>query len=212
MRNRLTRRTREGKPGQSLVEFSLIVTVVMMMLLGMLEFGFVFDHHLTLEYATREAARVGSAMSNGGGTLGCSTGQSPNAGTVDPQIVAAVQRVVKSPGSLVVESRISEIRIYKVDLSSTTGDQDGAYANVWVYNAGAGPVVDGIALDFTLSGSNGWNACSRDNGSDPDSIGVSLIYNYRLVTPLGAAMGFFGGGSAAQITIRDRTVMALNPS
>ena len=208
----MIRRLRQSKPGQSLVVFSLIVTIVMMMLLGVLEFGFVFDHHLTLEYATREAARVGSAMSNGGGTLGCGSGQSPNAATVDPQIIAAVQRVVKSPGSLVVESRIAEIRIYKVDLSSTTGDQDGSFVNVWTYNAGAGPVVDGVALDFTLSGSNGWNACSRDNGSDPDSIGVSLVYNYKLVTPLGSAMALFGGGAAAQITIKDRTVMALNPS
>ena len=48
-----------GESGQSLVEFAMIVTVVMLLLLGMLEFGFVFDHHLTLEYATREGARVG---------------------------------------------------------------------------------------------------------------------------------------------------------
>jgi hypothetical protein len=215
---RRLRRSR-NRAGQSLVEFSLVVTVVMLMLLGMLEFGFVFDHHLTLEYATREGARVGSALANGGGTLGCGSGQSPNAATVDPQIVAAVQRVVKSPGSLVVESRISQIRIYKAIPGGTTltpyptGDQDTGFANVWTW-AGVGggtDVVDGVNLDFKLSGSNGWDACSRDNGSTPDSIGVSLIYNYQLVTPLAAVMGFFGGGPS-QITINDRTIMALNPS
>ncbi len=48
-----------GEAGQSLVEFAMIVTVVMLFLLGMLEFGFVFDHHLTLEYATAKAPARG---------------------------------------------------------------------------------------------------------------------------------------------------------
>ena len=63
-------RRRKRERGQSLVEFSMIITVVMLLLLGMMEFGFVFDHHLTLEYATREGARVGSALGNGGGDRG----------------------------------------------------------------------------------------------------------------------------------------------
>ena len=56
----------------------MVITVLMLLLLGMLEFGFLFDHHLTLEYATREGARVGAALANGGGRR-CTTCQSPNA-------------------------------------------------------------------------------------------------------------------------------------
>jgi hypothetical protein len=207
-------RTDERARGQSLVEFSMIITVVMLLLLGMLEFGFVFDHHLTLEYSTREGARVGSAMGNGGGTLGCAAGQSPNAATVDPQIIAAVQRVITSPGSAVVKSRVTEIRIYK---ANATGDIAGSSSNKWVYSAssptvGNGPLVDGKKLFFVPSGVTGWGACLRDNGAEPDSIGVSLKYDYQLVTPLSAVMGFFGPGSGPTvIPIGDRTVMALNP-
>ncbi len=194
--------------GQSLVEFSMIISVVMLLLLGMLEFGFLFDHHLTLEYATREGARVGSAMGNGGGTLGCGAGQSPNAATVDPQIIAAVQRVITSPGSAVVASRITEIRIYK---SNTTGGISGS-SNKWIYSQANGPSVDGKNLDFIPSGATGWAACARDNGAEPDSIAVSLKYDYHLVTPLSAAMGFFGPGTGpSAFEIGDRTVMALNP-
>jgi Flp pilus assembly protein TadG len=210
------RRRRER--GQSLVEFSMIITVVLLLLLGMMEFGFVFDHHLTLEYATREGARVGSALGNGGGTVGCSAGQSPNAATVDQQIVAALQRVITSPGSAVVPSRIAEIKIYK---SGTNGEVTGTSFNTWVYSAtmvagvpvGNGPSVDGRNLFFVPSGATGWNACLRDNNSaGPDSIGVSLTYNYQLVTPLSAAVGFFGPGNGpTTIPIGDRTVMALNP-
>jgi hypothetical protein len=205
-------RTGEREHGQSLVEFSMIVTVIMLLLLGMLEFGFLFDHHLTLEYATREGARVGAALANGGGTLGCSTGQSPNAGTVDQQIVAAVQRVITSPGSAVVKSRVSEIIIYKSTLTGgVTGSAPGQQ-NKWVYGLNGGPVVDGRALDFVPTTTQGWAACSRNNGSIPDSIGVSLKYDYELVTPLSAVMGFFGPGSGpTTVEIGDRTVMALNP-
>jgi TadE-like protein len=199
----------ERKRGQSLVEFAMIITVVMLLLLGMLEFGFLFDHHLTLEYATREGARVGAALANGGGTLGCGSGQSPNAANVDKQIIAAVQRVITSPGSAVVKSRITEIRIYK---ANTTGGVTSTFSNKWVYSAGAGPSVDGKNLDFIAQGTTGWTACSRDNGSAPDSIGVSLNYSYELVTPLSAVMGFFGPGSGpTTIPISDRTIMALNP-
>ncbi len=45
--------------GQSLVEFAVSVPVFVMLLFGMLEFGFAFSHNLTLEYATREGARTG---------------------------------------------------------------------------------------------------------------------------------------------------------
>ncbi len=204
-----SRRIGEREDGQSLVEFSMIITVVMLLLLGMLEFGFLFDHHLTLEYSTREGARVGSALGNGGGALGCGAGQSPNAATVDQQIIAAVQRVITSPGSAVVPSRVTEIRIYDANVN---GDITGSSSNKWVYSAGAGPSVDGRNLDFIPQGATGWAACLRDNGSAPDSIGVSLKYSYELVTPLSAVMGFFGSGTGpTTIPISDRTIMALNP-
>jgi hypothetical protein len=203
------RRTRRsGQRGQSLVEFAMVVTVMMLLLLGMLEFGFVFDHHLTVEYASREGARTASALANGGGVVGCGTGQSPNAATVDKQIIAAVQRVLTSPGSPVVPSRVGTIKIYK---ATSTGAISGSSVNTWVYSAGAGPVVDGKALDFIQSGGTGWAACLRNNGTPADSVGVSLTYSYHLVTPLSAVMGFFGGGGPSTIPITDKTVMALNP-
>ena len=65
--------------GQGLVEFAVLVPMFMLLLMGMLEFGLAFSHHQTLQYATREGARAGAALSNGGGKLGCAFGQSPNA-------------------------------------------------------------------------------------------------------------------------------------
>jgi hypothetical protein len=204
----ITRR-RPGERGQGLVEFALLIPSFMLLLLGMLDFGFLFDHTLTLQYASREGARVGSALVNGGGTLGCSPGQSPNASTVDPLIIAAVMRVLDSPGSRVRIAGIQTIRIYK---ASSSGTEAGP-VNVWAYTPGAGPTVDGRRLDYSASSPATWAACSRSNsGSPPDSIGVSLVYTYNLQTALGNVLGFFGGSGLSSITVSDKTVMAMNPT
>ncbi|MDR3632336.1 MAG: TadE/TadG family type IV pilus assembly protein, partial [Isosphaeraceae bacterium] len=63
-------RRRTGERGQSLVEFSMLVPLFLILLLGMLEFGIAFNHQLTLGYATREGARIGADLVNGGGPLG----------------------------------------------------------------------------------------------------------------------------------------------
>lgn len=189
--------------GQGLVEYAMTVPLFLLILLGMIEFGFAFAHNLTLEYGTREGARVGSALANGGGTLGCNPGQSPNAADVDPEIIAAVQRVLTSPGSQVNLNDIGSIHIYQSTASGTEGS-----ANVW--KLGAGPNVDGVQLKFTpVAAQQGWSACSRKNGATPDSVGVSLTYDYRYVTPLGSLMGFAGSPT---MHMSDRTVMALNPT
>ncbi len=205
----MIRRWRDGQRGQGVVEFALLVPVFMLLLLAMLEFGFVFDHTLTIEYATREGARVGSALVNGGGTLGCGSGQSPNKDDVDPLIVAAVTRVLTSPGSRVRVAGIPTIRIYKANAS---GSEAGP-VNVWRYTPGAGPTVDGRQLDYSML-STGWTACSRTNlpPVGPDSIGVSLTYTYRMQTGLGSILGFFGGTGWSTIAVSDRTVMAMNPT
>jgi Flp pilus assembly protein TadG len=46
--------------GQSLVEFALILTPLLLLLLGIIQFGFIFNTYVTLTNATREAARSGS--------------------------------------------------------------------------------------------------------------------------------------------------------
>ena len=165
----------------------MLVPVFLLILVGMLEFGFIFDHTMTISYATREGARSGSAFASGNTTtMICNPADGGL--DVDKNIVAAVQRVLEAPGSQVVLSRVQEIRIYK---ATASGTQSGGSANVWNYSAGSGPVVDGQPLDFTRSTSN-WNACSRVNfwsgGVAPDSLGVSVTYSYQYITPLRAIL------------------------
>ena len=53
-------RRRSRAEGQSLVEFSLVLAPLFLILLGIIQFGFIFNSYITLTNATREAAREGS--------------------------------------------------------------------------------------------------------------------------------------------------------
>jgi Flp pilus assembly protein TadG len=204
---RLARRPadrRSGERGQSLIELSIAIPVVLLLLLGMLEFGFAFSHHLTLEYATREGARTGAALAAGTGEVACT-----GANNTDAYTIAAVQRVLTGTGGQVPIGQVKEIRIYK---ASSTGADSLGLSNKWVPGAG-GPSVDGVQLLFTRSGSTFWDPCTRHDSpgawGGTDSIGVSLIYDYQYITPLGNLMGL---GGAPVLQISDRTIMALNPA
>jgi Flp pilus assembly protein TadG len=203
---RIRRAAGRREDGQSLVEFSFILPVFLLLLLGILEFGMAFDHLITISYASREGARAGAALVNGGGALGCGAGQSPNADTVDPQVVAAVERVLTSPGSQVAIARVSQIRIFQ----ATAGGAETSSVNVWTYSPGAGPVVDGDNLDFVPS-TTAWTVCSRTNTLPAPSIGVSIRYRYSFATPLGGLLSFFGG-PATGLDVSDKAVMAMNPT
>lgn len=179
-----------------MVEFAIVLPVFLLVLMGVLEFGFAFSHHMTMEYATREGARMGAALANGSTAFNCKV--------VDEQVVAAVQRVLTASGSQIDLNQVGELRIYQAD---GNGEEQGS-ANVWT--PGKGPKVDGAPLLFKYSTGN-WDACSRNNAGfgQTDSIGISLVYDYRYVTPLGSLLGLVG---TPVLTMGDRTVMALNPS
>jgi Flp pilus assembly protein TadG len=59
-----SRRRRSGEPGpeagQSLVEFSLILFPLFLILLGIIQFGLIFNTYVTMTNAARDAARMGS--------------------------------------------------------------------------------------------------------------------------------------------------------
>ncbi len=196
-------RRRRGRPdrGQSLVEFSLVLPVFLVLLMSMMDFGFAYGQNLTIEYATREGARTGAALAAGNSTLPCAD--------VDDYVMAAVQRVLESPGSQVKLEYIDNVEIYKSDAA---GNKLGS--NRWGYMAGDRPTVDGVTLDFGLL-STGWDACTRSNATpNPDSLGVLIHYQYHYVTPLGSAIALLGSHHAGPptLSISDHTVMQLNPT
>ena len=194
---------RDRSRGQSLVEFSVLVPAFMLLLFGMLEFGFVFTHNLTLEYATREGARTGAALADGAQNAAVCA-------TIDPQIIAAVERVLTSSGSPINEPNVTSIKIWKATAAGVPASS--GQTSTWAYGVAGAPIVDGFQLHYHEVTPSTWLPCSRNNAANPDSIGISLTYDYSMVTPLSSIARFFGGGaSSGVIPMNDRTIMALNP-
>ena len=219
------RRSRDGQRGQGMVEFAIIVPVFLLLLMGMLEFGFVFTHNLSLEYATREGARAGATLSDGGSSA---SGTTCTTAGIDQNVINAVTKVLKSPGSPILgyPNAVSTIKIWRADLSGNP--YSAADTETWSNkNDGSlGFTVTTASTDSTWS-----NPCNRHSvtwlcgganpaclsycsGSicPPDSIGVSLSYTYTMVTPLGAIEKFFGPAGPATLPMTDKTVMSLNPT
>jgi hypothetical protein len=184
------------------------VPIFMVLVSAMLEFGFAFSDRLTLGNATRGGSRIGAGL-----VTGMDTTCTGDPAEVDVTIIASIQNVLKSGGSDVNLADVNEIRIFK---STATGGQTSGKVNTWSYTPGSGPDADdgpGVErLDFSES-SNPWPACARDNSSaDPDSIGVTIDYTYKLRTPLAGVLELIGGSQASTIHLVDTTVMALNPT
>lgn len=191
-----------SEEAQGLVEFALVLPPLLLILVfGLVEIGTVLSVAMTMSSASREGARVASALVNGGGALGCNAGQSPNAGTVDPNVIAAVERVLLGNGTRVTLTDVTQIRIAK---ATATGAETAGQINTWTYMANGGPVIDGQQLDFAPV-SQPWQACARNNVAPADSGVVTIAYTYRGRTPLRMLIPFFG-----QFTMTDRTVMAMN--
>ena len=182
---RWTVRRRAGERGQSLVEFTLILPVFLLVLLGMLEYGSAYDHRTAMAYAVREGARVGASLGNGG--------SSP--GTVDATIVAAVQRGLTNP--ILIEN-ITSIDIYKSDPSGRP----------------VPGMIDSYDKNGNLIGTAGWPAASRIVGLSGESIGVRVRYDFHPITPLGTVMGviFSPTPGYATIPMADSSVMHLEPT
>jgi hypothetical protein len=194
-------RPRRRQRGQSLVEFTMIVPIILTMAFSIAEFGVAFGTNMSMIEATREGARVGAVLVNGSKALGLPgcTG----AANVDPQIILAVERAIESPGSGIALVNVDWIKIYQSDAN---GNPTAGAINTWTYTGGTSTYC-GLTLHF-IQGTAQWPASSRTNALPVASIGVQIQYRYQLFTPLSALTGLFG---VHQITMVDSTVMDLEP-
>jgi hypothetical protein len=199
----LSKITRRGDGGQAVVELALLMPLMLLLVFGVAELTQAYSVAITIGASTREGARIAGALVNGGLPLGCGGTNSPNAASVDPQIIAAVERVLTASGTGTTLADVTEIRIYKSDVD---GNEVPGVVNVFVYALNGGPVIDGQPLDFVAT-TNGWPACGRSNVNPADPIGVSLRYTYRGRTPLRWMIP-----ALATIPILDHSVMDLNAS
>jgi hypothetical protein len=181
-----TRRRARGEDGAVLIEAAFVLPVLVLVVFGIIEFGFAFKDAQTVTSATRTGARVGATLARQA---------SPN--DYLTAVKAAVQGALKNN---IGDSQIQYLTVYKAN--QTTGQPV------------SGGGFEGCSTDcarFTFSGgtwvSDGGTAWAPTDmkacGSvgHTDYLGVYVRAKHQNFTPI----------LGNSITIKDHTVMRLEP-
>jgi hypothetical protein len=158
---------RSGQAGQSLLEFALALPIFVALMMGVLEFGFLYNNILTVQYAARQGV---SAAAQAGGVDGA-----------DCSILKAVERALTAP---IDKARVSSVKIFKSDAN---GDPVPGVANEYV-RVGTLDCPGSEAEPYTLVGSEGYPQVDRHDAlaEGLDVVGVRIGYVYTGITPIGS--------------------------
>lgn len=168
-----------AESGQALVEFALLLPIVMLIVVGLMEFGMFLNSRNAVEFAARDASMLAAEGGNATGT--------------DCVVLDKVERDIVSPARNV---RIQTVAIY---WSDRNGDQIGTNANLYTRsgsttcNYGGG---SSLTVPYTLTTPNYLEGARCDvlagcGGSHPglDTIGVKVTYEHRWITSLAQTTG-----------------------
>jgi Flp pilus assembly protein TadG len=176
------RRARPGARGQSLVEFALVFPIFMTLLMAIIEFAFVFNAILAVNYAARMAALTASEAGNATGS--------------DCIVLAGIETNVSAPAD--------HGRIVRVEVSRTTRTGAlfaGSAPTVWVRGATTTtctiPGLGNVTVPYVRT-SNGYPEADRcnvlsgcvldSNGlahtGTVDHIGIKIVYDHVYKTPI----------------------------
>ncbi len=159
-------RAGRSEGGQGLVEFALVVPIFLLVMMGLLEFGFLYNNLLTVQFAARQGV---SAAAQAGGVDGA-----------DCSILNAVEKALTPP---VDHSRVEYVEIFQSD-----GAGDVVPGVVNRYTRGGSLDCPGTgAQPYTLVGAEGYPQITRKDALSEglDVVGVRIGYLYVGVTPVG---------------------------
>lgn len=185
-------RSRHAQRGQALLEFAFVIPVMMLVMVGIIEFAIAFNTTLGVNRASQDAALVASEAGNLPGA--------------DCMILSSIEGDIGAPSD---KREITQIQIQRTNPSGTT-----VYANNSYSRSGATTCTlsDGttVTVPYTATGT-GYPPSQRCNvlGGCPsltparttvDTIGIQIDYAYAYRTPIGAIMNLVGGGGSGTST------------
>jgi hypothetical protein len=203
--------------GQALVEFTLMLPIILMLLIGLLEFGMLLKDHMGIHYASREGARFGASASR------------------DPAADCFILDAISTTMKTMEIDRLVLVRIYRADPDSAH------YGECLPFNGlGQGPCPENIyypgaatpprCTQYNLTQGAGWvydypphqgsvewppegdintgnpgRSNTLDDVHTPDTIGVEVRYNHPFF------FKYVPGALDDFITIFDRTFTQIEP-
>lgn len=192
-----------GTRGQSLVEFSLVFPMFVTMLLGLIEFAFVFNAVLAVNYGSRDAALAAAEA-----------GDNPGADCV---ILDWIDKAVSAPADA---ARIQSVEIYQANPDGTIWA--GTAKTVYARGAARSCTFPDGSTGTVPYGNPSPNSyppgerCNRLGGCNiagvtrhptVDNVVVRITYRHQWVTPLPN----FAGGGPGGITFDRSSVMRIEP-
>ncbi len=177
------------------------------MLMGLIEFSFVFNALLSMGHATRDAALVAA--------------EAGNADAADCVILSQVEKDVSAPA---IPARIQEVVIYRADQNGAVYlGQQNVYTRTGLLTPGnstscllpdgstlvvpyttTGPTYPTASRCNILAGTSG--GCQAGHPS-VDTIGVKITYAHTWVTPLANLVSLGGTGA----TLVQSNAMRMEP-
>ena len=210
---RRPRPSRRKTRGQSLVEFALIFPLFIILLLSIIEFMFLFNAQLSLNYATRDASLIAAEAGNNANAdcqilqqvdkdLNPADGR--DAGHHGPHL----QR--HGDGRAVERSQGADLHARRVP--RPCGSFSVPYSIVDPSTQATYP-SNVRCSDLDRTGCSPANTGPGNTGVD--IIGVRIDYGYHFVTPLGSAIALVGGGQplwgGAGMTMSTGNAMRMEP-
>lgn len=166
--DRLREVRREGESGQTLVEFALVFPLFITLLMAVVEFGFMYNNVLTVQFAARQGVSVAA-----------------EAGAVDGadcSVLKAVEQALLTP---VNRSDVQAVEIFESDAN---GDAIPGRVNRYIRSGTLDCPGSGTDEPYTLVGSEGYPQTSRADSlaAGLDMVGVHIEFTYHGITPIGA--------------------------
>lgn len=216
--SRRRRQTGASSGGQTLVEFALVFPIFLTLLLGLIEFAFVFNGILAVQFATQNSALIAAEIGDTPGTSGYLS-------VADCAILQEVERDIVAPAQ---KSQIQRVDIIWVD---DAGISVGAGTSTTTSYArtGSSPCMfpDGTigSVPYAFPSPNNYPPTARCNylvpslaacpatagvahTGGPDFIGVQITYTHTFKTPLGT---FVNSGGAGSLTFSRSNAVRMEP-
>ena len=176
------RRSRDPEGGQSLVEFSLILMPLFLILLGIIQFGFIFNTYVTMTNAARDAARLGTVYVYDR-TLSKAANDLARNNSIKAQVISSMN------GLATTSPRFSTSGIWtQSGLTFTNGD---------------------LVITYSIPNGSGGDPVVTD--SDPRTgqrIAVSATYHQDLIIPLISA--FLPKDAGGRMQLAGVVTMVIN--
>ncbi len=170
-----------GQHGQTLVEFALVFPIFIGLLMAVVEFGFLYNNILTVQFASRQGVSVAAQVGAEDGA--------------DCSILKAVEAALRTP--------VNRVNVDAVEIFAADGNGDPIPGRMNRYVRQGSLDCPGTGTQpYSLAGTEGYPQTDRGDSlvGGLDLVGVHIDYTYHGITPVGAGRTWsVGDGSTLRM-------------